>query len=57
MKLRNSSADTLELRLPELTLTAEPDTVIEVPDEVYARYAWPDYWVEAGPSKKTGKES
>lgn len=54
MKLRNISADTLSLALPELTLTAEPDELIEVPDDVYDRYAWPDtVWSVVGTPKKT----
>lgn len=57
MKLRNSSPDTLELRLPELSKLVAPDEVVDIADEIGARYTWPEsIWTVVTEPKKT-KES
>lgn len=59
MKLRNSSPDTLELRLPELAKLVAPDEVVDLADDIGARYSWPEtLWSVVTPAKtKTSKES
>ncbi len=52
MKLRNISPDPLQV--PLLGVTVEPDTVVEVADDVFAQYAWPEtLWAVVTPVKKS----
>lgn len=58
-KLRNVSADTLELRLNggDWSATAEPDQVVEVPDDLYEQHAWPeDVWAVVSTRKTKNEE-
>lgn len=51
-KLRNISADTLNV--PLLGMDVEPDHIVDVPDEVFHAYAWPEsVWQVVKQTKKT----
>jgi hypothetical protein len=54
-KLRNISPDTLQV--PLLGATVEPDQVVDVPDQLFKDYAWPDSLWSVVSAKKTEKES
>ena len=46
-KLRNITEHALETRLAGARYTTEPDAVLEVPDDVYQAYLWPEtQWAE-----------
>lgn len=52
-KLRNVSPDTLSV--PLLSATVEPDQVLDVPDVVFAEYAWPESLWAVVSAPKPGK--
>ena len=55
-KVRNISAEAVSV--PLLGRVVEPDTVAEVPDDVFNNYSWPEAtWAVVTGSKKTEKES
>lgn len=41
-RVRNKTDQELQVRLPERTFLAKPDEAIEVPDDLFGRYAWPE---------------
>jgi hypothetical protein len=40
--IRNSTSDTLELRLDGRRFVAEPDEVVQIPAELYETREWPE---------------
>lgn len=46
-KLRNITPHTLETRLNGRNFVTEPDAILDLPDDLYGAYAWPDsIWAE-----------
>lgn len=46
-KLRNITPHTLETRLNGRNFVTESDAILEVPDDLYSQYAWPEeIWAE-----------
>lgn len=55
-KVRNISNE--ELSVPLLGRSVEPDTVVEVDDDVFNAHAWPETtWAVVTPAKKKTSDS
>lgn len=57
-KYRNTTKRALEVRLPEWQGKAEPDEVVDVPDEIAKKYDWPEtIWSPVETEKHTRKRT
>lgn len=41
-RIRNKTAEALDLRLPDFVRHVEPDETTEIADDIFSRYEWPE---------------